>query len=80
MFAIGKISLFENECRFRRTNIVIQGMPLYEEISTRYYWYLDNLHQNHHEVFNHTGQHIGEADLQGIIDYARKDNNKTINL
>jgi hypothetical protein len=34
----------------------------------------------HLEVFDKTGYHIGEADLQGNIDTSTKDKNKTINL
>ena len=79
-FAFDQIVLLENECRFRKTNKPPQqGRSVYEEISTGYYWYLDNLHQNHYEVFNNDGQHVGEANLQGIIDYSKR-GNKTIKL
>ncbi len=44
---------------------------------------MDNLHYGkaaHLEVFDKMGKHIGEADLQGNIDYSQKDLNKTISL
>jgi hypothetical protein len=53
---------------FSKTNFVEQGQPVYQEIATSYYWYLDNLHKNHYEVFNYNGDHIGIADLNGEID------------
>lgn len=76
----GQISLLEDSSRFRKTNRIIQGKPIYEEISTKHYWYLDNLHKDHHEVFDNTGNHIGEADMRGRINYTKKDINKTIKL
>ena len=58
-FAAGCITLLENEYRFRKTNKPPQqGKPVYEEISTKRYWYLDNLHKTHYEVFDNTGKHI----------------------
>ena len=80
-FAFGQITLIENECRFRKTNLFPQqGKPVYEEISMGRYWYLDNLHKNHYEVFDINGLHIGEANLQGFVDHTKKDRNKTITL
>jgi hypothetical protein len=58
--------------RFRRTTIVQQGKPVFEELNTGYFWYLDNLHKTEYEVFNPQRQHIGVADLQGQISQAKK--------
>ncbi|MDR0700686.1 MAG: hypothetical protein LBG28_15925 [Tannerella sp.] len=77
-FAFGQKTLLENECRFRKTRKRQQGKSVYEEISSGYYWYLDNLHQDHYEVFNNTGEHIGEADLLGKIDLSKKDKTKSL--
>ena len=52
-------------------------------MSTGNYWYIDNLHFGkaaHLEVFDKTGLHIGEADLQGNIDTTKQDRNKAIDL
>jgi hypothetical protein len=55
------------------------GQKMYREKETNYIWYKDGLHKNHYEIFDSTsGKHIGEATLQGIIDYSKKDSSKTI--
>jgi hypothetical protein len=83
----GKISLLENKYRFSKTNIDTaqsHGEIIYKEIktaegkNTARYWYLDNFHKSHYEVFDSNGNHLGEADLQGKIDTAKKDSRKTI--
>jgi len=53
--------------KFRRTNRIIQGRGVFEEIETGYLWYLDNLHKDHYEVFDRDRKHRGEADLQGKL-------------
>jgi len=66
-----------DDSRFARTNIIEQGQRVFQEINTRYFWYLDNFHKNHYEVFNSTGkQHIGEADLYGKLDISKHDSTK----
>lgn len=56
----------------------VQGATVYKEKATGYYWYLDNLHKTHFEVFDATGKrHIGEADLEGNIDYSKADKEKS---
>lgn len=55
----------------------VQGATVYKEKSTGYYWYLDNFHKTHYEVFDKTGKkHIGEANLDGKIDFSRADSKK----
>lgn len=68
--------------RFEKYNGIspIQGASVYKELSTGYYWYIDMLHKNHYEVFDHTGNHLGEADLNGILDTTQKDTTKRISL
>ncbi len=58
--------------RFNRTSLIRQGKPVYNEISTGYFWYLDNLHKNHFEVFDSNEKHIGIADMNGNIDRAEQ--------
>ena len=72
-FELGLIDLLENECRFTKTSLV----GIYQEKDTNYYWYLDNFHKTHYEVFDSTGkQHIGEANLQGRIDTSKRNSVK----
>lgn len=52
--------------RFRPTRHFVQGRRVYKEIATGYFWYLDNLHQNHFEVYNTQGEHGGVRKLNGI--------------
>jgi len=70
-------SLLERENqRYTKTTHEFQGKIVYKEIKTGYFWYLDNLHKNHFEVFDNQGRHLGEADLQGSIDTNKADKSK----
>jgi hypothetical protein len=69
-----------NRQRFSKTHLVEQGKSVYKEISTSCYWYLDNLHKDHYEVFNAQGEHIGIADLQGVIDDSKKEKGRRIEV
>ena len=64
--------------RFQKDGRIVQGQNVYREIDTGYYWYLDNLHKNHYEVFDGNGQHIGTANTDGVIDPCKKGNGRTI--
>jgi len=58
-----------------------QGRKVYREISTGYYWYVDNLHFGkaaHLEVFGKNYEHLGEADLQGNINFKPADKKKKL--
>ncbi|TAE56345.1 MAG: hypothetical protein EAZ87_18530 [Nostocales cyanobacterium] len=69
--------------RFRKTGLMCQGRSIYIELTTGRYWYVDNLHKSnpHLEVFDKTGKnHLGEADLNGNINYSKSDKNKTIDF
>ncbi|MDM8565696.1 hypothetical protein QUF74_08595 [Candidatus Halobeggiatoa sp. HSG11] len=69
--------------RFEKTTQTDQGRIRYREKNTGRFWYVDNLHFGtvaHIEVFDKHGKHIGESNLQGNINYAKKDKKKTINL
>jgi len=69
-------SLLDENC-FTKTKLIEQGQRVYREKDTNYYWYLDNFHKNHYEIFDNTGkQHIGEATLQGELDTSKRDNTK----
>jgi hypothetical protein len=77
-FKLGLIVLLENECEFILTHEIRQGQRVYRRITTNDYWYLDNLHKNHYEVFDSNRKHVGEADLQGNIDISKRINGRTL--
>lgn len=58
--------------RFKKTNFDRQGQMVYKETKTGCYWYLDNLHKNHYEVFDSKEEHIGIADMQGNVDTSKR--------
>lgn len=58
--------------RFKKTNFNVQGKVVYKEIISKCYWYLDNLHHSHYEVFNSQKEHIGLADLNGNVDVSKR--------
>jgi hypothetical protein len=77
----------EDECYFKKTNRIyhaesgLAGVPIYKKISDGTYWYKDRFHEEsnpHFEVFDEQYKHIGEANLNGDIDYKKKDANKSI--
>ena len=70
----------ENNADFQKINKTVQGKNVYKEKKNNRYWYLDNLHKNHYEVFDNTGIHLGEANLEGELDTTKKDKNKTITI
>lgn len=68
----------KNRVNFRRTNLIQQGQTVFISNANGSYWYLDNFHKNHYEVFNSNKIHIGVADLNGNIDYTKAVNGRTI--
>jgi hypothetical protein len=64
--------------RFSKTKHVRQGQPVYKEITTNCYWYLDNLHKDHYEVFDSNEVHIGIADRQGNVDTSKCVDNRSL--
>ncbi|GHT38307.1 hypothetical protein AGMMS49965_01230 [Bacteroidia bacterium] len=79
-FDNGRFTLLDNIERFRQTNRIEQGQRVYQEISTNNYWYLDNLHKTHYEVYNAKAEHLGEASLQGNLDESKKVNGRMITI
>jgi len=76
-------TILSNQKRFKKTPYRYHSRTIYQEKITCRYWYVDNLHEGkraHLEVFDKTGQHIGEADLEGHIDETKQDPTKNINL
>ena len=65
---------------FEKTNKREQGQSIYKELNTGYYWYLDNLHKDHYEVFDKNCNHIGEASMEGILDRNKAEPGRTITL
>ncbi|MDL2312813.1 hypothetical protein LJC68_08055 [Bacteroidales bacterium OttesenSCG-928-B11] len=70
----------KNASIFTRTSLIEQGQTVFREILTNRYWYLDNLHKSHYEVFDDIGNHIGVADLLGNVDTTKQDPKKTIKI
>ena len=68
------------DTNFERTKYVEHGEPVYREKRTNYYWYWDNFHNYHYEVFDSKGKHLGEANLDGELDTSKKDKPKTISF
>jgi len=68
--------------RFRKTSLPKQGgRTVFEESNTRYNWYVDSFHTGdsaHIEVFDRQGNHIGEANLLGVIDTSKNDSRKKL--
>ena len=63
--------------KFEKCSYTVQGAAVYKEKTTGRYWYMDNLHKTHYEVFDHLGKkHIGEAGLNGVIDKTKVDKDK----
>lgn len=57
--------------RFKRTKLRNQGKAVYLDRRTNYFFCIDNLHGDHLEVFNSNKEHIGVADLNGVIDTSK---------
>jgi hypothetical protein len=70
----------KDKTRFTKTSYIEQGKTIYIENSTDYYWYLDNFHRTHYEIFDAKGIHIGIADLNGYVNTKKRDTSKRINL
>lgn len=70
----------DDTSRFMRTNYVVQGQTVHREMASGRYWYLDNMHEDHHEVFDYKGDHLGEADLNGNLNVKKRDPKKKLNL
>ncbi len=63
---------------FKKDGRVVQGQSVYVQIATGYYWYLDNLHKDHYEVFDSKGRHIGIASMDGVINQRKRVNGRTL--
>jgi hypothetical protein len=66
--------------RFSKTKKIEQGQCVYLETATNHYWYFDNLHKDHYEVFNRNKEHIGAANLQGEINRDNNVSGRTIDI
>ena len=77
-----KQTILRDSSRFKITSLAFQGgRRVYQEAETGYYWYVDNLHYGksaHLELFNLQGIHLGEADLEGKIDFNKSDPTKRL--
>lgn len=60
-----------------------QGRSIYLDRKTRYFFCVDNAHFGnaaHLEVFNTLGKHLGEASLNGEIDFSKADSGKRLTI
>jgi hypothetical protein len=69
-----------NTSRFCETGKVVQGAAVYKEKVSGNFFYLDNLHKNHYEVFSQMGRHLGEMSLNGNLNREKADLNKHLEL
>lgn len=76
---IKEFSLTDTD-RFRKTSHGYHAKAIFQEIRTGYYWYLDNLHKDHYEVFDSSEKHLGVADMDGNIDRTKKVKGRTISF
>ena len=56
-------------------------MRIYRNLTSGDYWYYDYFHKDnkeHFEVFDATGHHKGEANVNGVIDTTKRDSSKSI--
>ena len=73
--------LLDDTSRFVRTHRFNKRSTIYQENGTNRFWYRDDFHRTHFEVFNSTGDHIGEASLDdGILDTSKRDSAKSLIL
>lgn len=81
-FELPPFSLCDTK-RFAKTSKHNKDSVIYQEIETSNYWYEDKYHHNtkpHFEVFDDIGNHLGEADMSGLLDRTKADKNKKLKL
>lgn len=74
-------TILRDGLRFEATNETRQGRRVYRELTTRYFWYVDNRHfgpSAHLEVFDKRGGNLGRADLGGNIIPGTREENRAI--
>lgn len=64
-------SLENNPC-FKRIKETFQGAQVYQKSPSGQFWYLDQLHKDHYEVFDAQRRHLGTADLQGRLNRSKR--------
>jgi hypothetical protein len=71
-------AFIKNTSLFKKLGFQVQGKSIYQRLENGQYWYLDNLHKTsrHFEVFDKNQTHLGEADLQGNINFSKRDKDK----
>lgn len=71
-----------NKALFQPTRYMWEKQRIYKKLSDGTLWYFDYFHRDnrmHFEVFDATGKvHLGEASIDGILNYQRADENKKI--
>jgi len=71
-------AFLHNKDRFVKTKMNDAGAQVYHEFKKNRHWYLDTLHKDrrHFEVFDHRGNHVAEANLEGEFIADSKDKKK----
>lgn len=71
-------TVLRDRSRFIKTKLKNQARAVYLERATGLYFCVDNLHEfaAHLEVFDAQGAHVGEANLNGVIDTGKADATK----
>lgn len=73
--------LLDDSSRYKRTRKLNKASVVYQEIQTGRYWYLDDFHKNHFEVFSPQGDHLGEASLEtGLVNEKARDGRKRFKI
>ncbi|WP_428069834.1 hypothetical protein [Chryseobacterium gambrini] len=70
-------NLFDKSRFQKRSELRMKGATVYLEYATEYYWHKDTFHHYiEYEIYDNGGKHIGTADENGKIDFAKKDPDK----
>ena len=67
---------------FTRTAYRWKKQLIFKKRNEEEFWYFDYFHKEnkvHYEVFDSTGIHRGEANIEGVLDTTKADGNKRIN-
>jgi hypothetical protein len=67
-------NLFDKSRFQKRSELRVKGATVYLEYATEYYWHKDTFHDYiEYEIYDNVGKHIGTADENGKIDFAKND-------
>ena len=70
----------KDERRFASTGKICKGAQVFREYATGYYYCMDTLHYSHYELFDRSGRHLAEVDLDGNEDRSKADCRKRVDV